>query len=217
MNKLYNKLKEQGVKFYCNDNISEFLTEKDLKNIEKNVEKKVEELLKLLLIDIENDHNTKETPKRIAKMLINDIFYGRYQPKPNITQFPNIGYDQLYVTGPITVRSTCAHHFMPIYGKAFIGIYPSKNVIGLSKFNRLIDWICSRPQIQEEMTIQIADEIEKTTEAEGVAVVVNATHMCLTHRGFREHENVMTTSVMRGVFRTDPEIKKEFLKLLEKY
>ncbi len=201
---------------YSNSNISSELTEDDIKEIYEKAKEKFDELLKILLIDTENDHNTNETAKRVAKMFVYEIFKGKYFPKPEVTAFPNhLSYDELYITGPISIRSTCAHHFMPIVGKCFIGIFPGKRIIGLSKFNRLVDWICSRPQIQEEMTVQIADEIEKQTEAEGIAVIIKATHLCLTHRGFREHENIMTTSVMRGKFRDDPALKNEFLTLIK--
>ena len=195
----------------CNDNISDIVTE-------KNVKKHFQKVLDALLIDTENDHNTQETAKRVAKMLVREVFAGRYEPKPRITSFPNANqYDQLYITGPIKVRSTCAHHFQPIVGNAWVGIYPGKNVIGLSKFNRLVDWVASRPQIQEEMTVQVADIIEIETKAEGVAVVIKAEHMCLTHRGVKEHESDMTTSVMRGIFQDENarHLKSEFLQLLK--
>ena len=202
----------------CNDNISDIITEKNVAKIEKNVKKHFQKVLDALLIDTENDHNTQETAKRVAKMLVREVFAGRYEPKPRITSFPNANqYDQLYITGPIKVRSTCAHHFQPIVGNAWIGIFPGENVIGLSKFNRLVDWVARRPQIQEEMTVQIADLIEQETQAEGVAVVVKAEHMCLTHRGVKEHESDMTTSVMRGIFQDENarHLKSEFLQLLK--
>lgn len=202
----------------CNDNISDIVTEKGIAKIERKVEKRFQKVLDALLIDTENDHNTQETAKRVAKMLVREIFAGRYEPKPRITSFPNANqYDQLYISGPIKIRSTCAHHFQPIVGNAWIGIFPGENVIGLSKFNRLVDWVASRPQIQEEMTVQVADVIEKETKAEGVAVVIKAEHMCLTHRGVKEHESDMTTSVMRGIFQDEDarHLKSEFLQLLK--
>jgi GTP cyclohydrolase I len=212
------KIKKSNKSFKCNDNISDLLTEEDINIIYNNVKEKFDEILKILLIDKDNDHNTKETAKRVAKMFVYEIFKGRYFPKPDITSFPNhLVYDQIYITGPITIRSTCAHHWMPIMGKCYVGVFPGSEVIGLSKFNRLVDWICSRPQIQEEMTVQIADELENVTRAKGVAVVIKAEHTCLTHRGYREHENLMITSVMRGKFRSDPNLKNEFFNLLEKY
>ena len=146
------------VKHFCNDNISEHVTEKDLKKMQRDVEKYFQKVLESLKIDTENDHNTQETAKRVAKMMVREVFAGRYEPKPRITSFPNAtAYDELYLTGPIKIRSTCAHHFQPIVGNAWVGVFPGKNVIGLSKFNRLVDWVASRPQIQEEMTVQIAD------------------------------------------------------------
>mgnify|MGYP001106961721 CR=1 FL=1 len=218
INSVFQKLKKLNISAKCNENISDFLTEDEINLIYENVKDKFNEILKILIIDTENDHNTKDTAKRVAKMFVYEIFKGRYFPKPEITSFPNIlTYDEIYITGPITIRSTCAHHWMPIIGKCYIGIFPGSEVIGLSKFNRLIDWVCSRPQIQEEMTIQIADELEKVTKAEGIAVILKATHTCLTHRGYREHENLMITSVMRGKFREDPNLKNEFFSLLEKY
>jgi len=204
------------VKHFCNDNISEHVTEKDLKKMQRDVEKYFQKVLESLKIDTENDHNTQETAKRVAKMMVREVFAGRYEPKPRITSFPNANqYDELYLTGPIKIRSTCAHHFQPIVGNAWVGIFPGKNVIGLSKFNRLVDWVASRPQIQEEMTVQIADIIEQETQAEGVAVVVKAEHMCLTHRGVKEHESDMTTSVVRGSLRNEESQKREFFTLLK--
>ena len=208
--------KDKG-KFFCNDNISKYIrNETELSWIERDVEMKIEELLQCLIIDTENDHNTQETAKRMAKMFVHEIFRGRYKEQPKITTFPNAtNYDQLYITGPISVRSTCAHHFQNIVGKAYVGIFPGREVVGLSKFNRLIHWIAERPQIQEEMTMQIADAIEEVTNADGVAIIIRAEHMCITHRGVKEHESDMTTSVMRGSFRNDPELKKEFLTLMQ--
>ena len=204
------------VKHFCNDNISEHVTEKDLKKMQRDVEKYFQKVLESLKIDTENDHNTQETAKRVAKMMVREVFAGRYEPKPRITSFPNAtAYDELYLTGPIKIRSTCAHHVQPIVGNAWVGVFPGKNVIGLSKFNRLVDWVASRPQIQEEMTVQIADIIEQETQAEGVAVVVKAEHMCMTHRGVKEHESDMTTSVVRGSLRDEESQKREFFNLLK--
>ena len=172
----------------CNETVE--VTEKELNKMQRDVEKHFQKVLEALKIDTQNDHNTQETAKRVAKMMVREVFAGRYEPKPNVTAFPNINdYDELYITGPIKIRSTCAHHFQPIVGNCWIGIKPAKNVIGLSKFNRLVDWIASRPQIQEEMTVQFADVIQEETKAESIAVIVKAEHMCLTHRGVKEHES----------------------------
>jgi GTP cyclohydrolase I len=215
--KIRNRIKDAGGKFFCNDNISEYMNEFDLEELIAEVEGKMQSVLDSLVIDTDNDHNTKETAHRVAKMFCTEVFSGRYLPKPKITAFPNANsYDEVYVTGPISIRSTCAHHLQSIKGKAYIGVFPGKNVIGLSKFNRMVDWIASRPQIQEEMTIQIADLIEAETQAEGIAVIVQAEHGCMTMRGVREHESDMTTSVMRGAFREHPHIKQEFFNIVSR-
>lgn len=211
------RLRERGVRFFCNDNISEHITPEEHDQLLSEVEENMKSVLQSLVIDIDNDHNTQDTAHRVAKMFMNEIFAGRYETKPKVTAFPNANaYDELYVTGPITIRSTCAHHFQAIQGKAYIGVFPGKNVIGLSKFNRITDWIASRPQIQEEMTVQIADEIERVTEADGVAVLLQAEHLCMTQRGVKEHESDMTTAVMRGVFRDDKSLKQEFYNIVSK-
>lgn len=202
-------------KFFANDNISKYIKPNELIELQNEVQEKVQSLLESLVIDTENDHNTKETARRVAKMFIQETFSGRYVEIPKITNFPNImNYDNLYTVGPIDIKSTCAHHFASIVGKCWIGVFPGTEVIGLSKFNRIVDWISSRPQIQEEMTEQIANEIQTLTNAKGVGVILKAEHMCLTHRGVKAHDSDMSTSVMRGVFLNDVNIKKEFLTLI---
>ena len=148
-------------RFHCNDNISEFIEEGELDLLQQEVEGKLQGVMDSLVIDTEHDHNTKDTAKRVAKMYIKEIFGGRFTPTPRITSFPNMGYKSLYTSGPISVKSTCAHHFQNIVGNAWIGIIPEDEVIGLSKFNRLVHHVAERPQIQEEMTTQIADELVK--------------------------------------------------------
>ena len=214
-NRIRERIRADGGKFLCNNNISEYMEDGDLDGLIDEVAASMQGVLESLVIDTENDHNTRDTAHRVAKMFCTEVFAGRYLPPPKITAFPNVTeYDQVYVTGPISIRSTCAHHFQSIKGKAYVGVFPGKNVIGLSKFNRMVEWIASRPQIQEEMTIQIADLIEQETQAEGVAVLVQAEHGCMTMRGVREHESDMTTSVMRGAFREFPHIKQEFFNIV---
>lgn len=209
------RISESAKRWHSNDNISEFINdESEMETIQKKVEYHFQEILDTMIIDTKNDHNTKDTAKRVAKMFIKEIFAGRYEPMPRITTFPNEGYDQMYLSGPIRIRSTCAHHFQPIIGNCWVGIKPGDRVIGLSKFNRLIYWVASRPQIQEEMTQQIADIIEEQTKPKGLAVVIKAQHFCLTHRGVKEHESDMTTSILRGEFRTEPMLRQEFLLLM---
>ena len=213
--KIRARLKRLEKRYFSNDNISEVLLPGDEQRIINEVAAEMENVFQALVIDTKNDHNTKETAMRVAKMFVTEIFAGRYQDAPAITAFPNdLEYDQLYVTGPITIRSTCAHHIMPIVGKAYVGVFPGRKVIGLSKFNRIADWITSRPQIQEEMTMQLADAIESETEADGIAVLIQAEHFCMTHRGVREHKSDMTTSVLRGTMRDTPELRQEFFNII---
>ena len=162
------------------------------------------------MIDTKNDHNTRETAKRVAKMYIHEIFAGRFLPTPKVTAFPNMGYKSLYTSGPISIRSTCAHHFQNIVGKCWVGIIPEDEVIGLSKFNRLVHHIAERPQIQEEMTTQIALALSEYAKTAHVAVVVKAEHQCMTHRGEKEHERDMTCAIMLGALDKDPALKQEF-------
>jgi GTP cyclohydrolase I len=190
--------------------------EGELDKLQDEVADSVKQVLEKLIIDTENDHNTNETAKRVAKMYIKEVFAGRYQPMPKITEFPNAKHlDEIYTLGPITIRSACSHHLVPITGRAWIGVLPSNNVIGISKFVRLTNWIMARPQIQEESTVQLADIIEKMIKPKGLAVVVEATHQCMTWRGVRESETRMTTSVMRGVFLDKPECRAEFFRLIK--
>ncbi len=204
------RIKAKNKRFHCNDNISEFIQDGELDQLQQEVEGKLQEVMESLVIDTEHDHNTNDTARRVAKMYVKEIFGGRFQPTPRITSFPNMGYKSLYTSGPISIRSTCAHHFQNIVGKAWIGIVPEEEVIGLSKFNRLVHHIAERPQIQEEMTTQIAQELVTFAKTPNVAVVVKAEHHCMTHRGVREHESDMTTAIMLGAFERDPALKQEF-------
>lgn len=204
------RLKQAGVRFHCNDNISGYVTQEEVDQLVDEVALKMQGVLESLVIDTENDHNTQDTARRVAKMFVKETFSGRYRPVPRVTSFPNMGYQSLYTTGPISIRSTCAHHFQNIVGRCWVGIVPNGEVIGLSKFNRLVHHICERPQIQEEMTTQIADALKQYARTEHIAVVVKAEHHCMTQRGVREHESDMTTAIMLGAFQTDAALKKEF-------
>lgn len=150
-------------------------------------------------------------------MFLQETFSGRYREKPKVTSFPNASnYDGIYCTGPISIRSVCAHHFQNIVGKCWIGIKPDSEVIGLSKFNRLVHWVTERPQIQEEMTQQIADLLQDEAKTENIAVVVKAEHHCMTARGVREHESDMTTAIMRGLFQENQILREEFYNIISK-
>jgi len=197
-------------RFHCNDNIADYIQEGELTLLVDEVAGKFEGVLDSLIIDIDHDHNTHDTARRVAKMMVYETFSGRYRPVPKVTAFPNMGYKSLYTTGPISIRSTCAHHFQNIVGKCWVGIVPDQEVIGLSKFNRLVHHISERPQIQEEMTTQIAQALQEYAKTPHIAVVVKAEHHCMTMRGVKEHESDMTTAIMMGAFETDPALKKEF-------
>lgn len=208
--KIRERLQDAGADFRANNNIADYIMEGELDLLQAEVQDAMQTVLESLVIDTENDHNTNETAKRVAKMMLRETFGGRYVPAPRVTSFPNMGYKSLYTSGPISIRSTCAHHFQNIVGKCWVGIVPEQEVIGLSKFNRIVHHIAERPQIQEEMTTQIAEELSAYAKTPNVAVVVKAEHHCMTHRGVREHESDMTTAIMLGAFQNDPALKQEF-------
>ncbi|MFN9645691.1 MAG: GTP cyclohydrolase I [Cyanobacteriota bacterium] len=204
------------VPYFANDNIAPFLREGDLEALEKEVTDKVRDLLRSLVIDIDNDHNTEETAERVARMYLHEVFKGRYHQQPKIASFPNVkNLDEIYTVGPITVRSACSHHLVPILGNCWIGIKPGERVIGLSKFSRVADWVFSRPHIQEEAVIILADEIERLCEPKGLAILVKAQHYCMKWRGVKELQTSMINSVVRGDFRHDASLKQEFFELVK--
>ena len=214
--RLRQRLRESGLPFHANDNIAQVLREGELDLLEEEVADKVRDLLRSLVIDIDNDHNTEETAERVARMYIHEVFKGRYQDQPKIASFPNVKkLDEIYTVGPITVRSACSHHLVPILGSCWIGIKPGDRVIGLSKFSRVADWVFSRPHIQEEAVIILADEIERLCEPQGLAILVKAQHYCMKWRGVKEPQTSMMNSVVRGDFRHDPSLKQEFFELVK--
>jgi GTP cyclohydrolase I len=199
---------------FANDHLD--LTPEQIEAMLPAVESACQGLLSSLLIDTANDHNSKGTAKRMAKMYLKEVFHGRYSAMPKITAFPNAkALDEIYTVGPISIRSACSHHFAPILGEVWIGIIPGDEVIGLSKFARLTDWIFSRPQIQEEATIQLADILEEKIKPKALAVIVKADHLCMKWRGVKEPCSNMITSVMRGKFRENASAKSEFMSLIE--
>ncbi len=209
------RIKSDGVRFHANDNISEYILPGELDTLEKEVASRVRDLLKTLLIDIDNDHNTQETAERVSRMYINEVFKGRFYKQPKVTSFPNDkNLDEIYTVGPITVRSACSHHLVPILGDCWIGIKPGEKVIGLSKFARVADWVFSRPHIQEEAVMILADEIERLCEPKGLGILVKAQHYCMKWRGVKEPETSMINSVVRGDFRHDSSLKQEFFELV---
>ena len=204
-------------RFHANDNIAEFIEPGELEQLLDEVEAKMQGVLDSMVIDTAGDHNTQNTARRVAKMYVNEVFKGRYVRPPAITEFPNAEHlNELMIVGPITVRSACSHHFCPVIGKIWIGVLPNEhtNVIGLSKYARLVDWVMGRPQIQEEAVVQLADLIMEKTQPDGLAIVMEASHFCMSWRGVREMDSKMINSVMRGVFLTNSTLRREFLALI---
>jgi GTP cyclohydrolase I len=217
--KIRERLKAARKRFNANDNIADFIEPGELAHLLDEVEEKMKGVLTSLVIDTERDHNTDNTARRVAKMYLNEVFKGRYVTAPMITEFPNAEHlNELMIVGPITVRSACSHHFCPVIGKIWIGVLPNEhtNVIGLSKYARLAEWIMGRPQIQEEAVVQLADLIQQKTQPDGLAIVMEATHFCMGWRGVKDMDSKMINSVMRGAFLKDPNLRREFLSLIPK-
>ena len=206
-------------RFNANDNIADFILPGELEKLLDEVEDKMKGVLSSLVIDTERDHNTDQTARRVAKMYLNEVFRGRYVSAPAITEFPNAEHlNELMIVGPITVRSACSHHLCPVIGQIWIGVLPNEhtNVIGLSKYARLAEWVMGRPQIQEEAVVQLADLIQQKTQPDGLAIVMEATHFCMGWRGVKDMDSKMINSVMRGSFLKDPNLRREFLSLIPK-
>ena len=215
--KIRQRIQASKKRFHANDNIAEFIRPGELDALLDEVETKMRGVLSSLVIDTDSDHNTHDTARRVAKMYLNEIFRGRYQEAPPVTEFPNAErLNELMIVGPITVRSACSHHLCPIMGRVWIGIMPNEhsNLIGLSKYARLIDWIMSRPQIQEEAVTQVADVLQSRMHPDGLAVIMEADHFCMHWRGVKDLDSKMINSVMRGSFLKDPNLRREFLSLV---
>ncbi len=209
------RLLKENISFFANDNIADHIEPGEITKLEDEVADRIRDLLRSLIIDIDNDHNTIETAERVARMYINEVFKGRYHKQPKVTSFPNVkNLDEIYTVGPMTIRSACSHHFVPIIGNCWIGIKPGNRVIGLSKFSRVADWVFSRPHIQEEAVMILADEIERLCEPKGLGIIVKADHYCMKLRGVKESHCSMVNSVVRGDFRHDPSLKQEFFELV---
>ncbi len=211
------RLMDAGQRYHANDNISAFMREGELAELKAEVQTKLQAVLQALVIDTVNDHNTQQTAQRVAKMYLNEVFGGRYRAAPAITEFPNDSrLNELLIVGPITVRSACSHHLCPIMGKVWIGVMPNEgsNLIGLSKYARMTEWVMSRPQIQEEAVTMLANELESRMKPDGLAIVMEADHFCMHWRGVKDNQSAMVNSVMRGAFLKDGHLRREFLSLL---
>jgi GTP cyclohydrolase IA len=215
--KIRERINAAKKRFHANDNIADFIEPGELGKLLDEVEVKMQGVLESLVIDTTNDHNTSDTARRVAKMYLNEVFKGRYVKGPEVTEFPNAEHlNELMIVGPITVRSACSHHFCPVIGKVWIGVMPNEhtNVIGLSKYARMAEWIMNRPQIQEEAVVQLADLIQQKTQPDGMAIVMEATHYCMAWRGVKDMDSRMINSVMRGSFLKDANLRREFLALI---
>jgi GTP cyclohydrolase IA len=215
--KIRQRIEAARKRFHSNDNIADFIQPGELERLLDEVEVKMQAVLDSMVIDTTSDHNTNDTARRVAKMYISEVFKGRYTKQPLITEFPNAEHlNELMIVGPITVRSACSHHFCPVIGKLWIGVMPNEhtNVIGLSKYARLAEWVMGRPQIQEEAVVQLADLITEKTQPDGLAIVMEASHYCMAWRGVKDLDAKMINSVMRGVFLKDSALRREFLALI---
>lgn len=212
------RLQRTGRRFHANDNIADAIEDGEIEQLIEEVSARMQGVLESLVIDTRSDHNTQETARRVAKMYVTEVFRGRFFAAPPVTEFPNAErLNELMIVGPVTVRSACSHHFCPIMGKVWIGLMPNEhsNLIGLSKYVRLTNWIMTRPQIQEEAITQLAEVLMNKVSPDGLAVVMEADHFCMHWRGVQDSEARMINSVMRGSFLKDHTLRREFLSLIK--
>lgn len=205
------RIRASNASFFSNDNISAFIEKGEEKLLVDELTGKFEEVLKSLVIDIDNDPNSEDTGRRLAKMYVHELFAGRYSKAPKATAFPNDG-DSKY-EGMLVVRSelksVCSHHHQPVTGTAYIGIIPGKKVIGLSKYTRIAQWHARRGTLQEELCQRIQKSISEITETPNVAVYISAEHGCCTNRGIMAKNSTTQTTVLGGDFKRS-DLKQEF-------
>lgn len=205
------RLQQRGIRFWAGDNISEHIFEEEVEDLIDEATEAFEAVLDALVIDRENDPNSRGTARRLAKMYYREIMAGRYEPRPKATAFPNDSKDAY--TGMLVVRSElksmCSHHHQPVSGVAYIGVLPGAKVIGLSKYTRIAQWCARRGTLQEELCNDIAREIQEACGTDDVAVYIQATHGCCENRGIGAHSSLTQTAVMRGRFENAP-VKEEF-------
>lgn len=209
--KIISRIKDSGSRYFACDNVSEFISDDEKVLLIDELSEKFDTVLRSLIIDVDNDPNSAETGRRLAKMYVNEIMQGRYYSPPKITAFPNEGADAY--TGMLVVRaeirSLCSHHHQEVSGTAYIGIIPGKKVLGLSKYIRLAQHCARRGTLQEELTSQIVKTISKATETDNVACYIAARHGCVECRGVGAYNSTTQTTVLSGNF-NDPDVKKEF-------
>ena len=208
--KIRTRLERAGVRFFASDNIAPYLHPGEKEDLIDELTDKFESVLESLVIDIENDPNSEDTGRRLAKMYVNEIMAGRYDEAPKVTAFPNEGYEQLLVVRS-DINSMCSHHHQPVQGVCYIACMPGEKVIGLSKYTRVAQHIASRGHLQEELTEMIASEIERLTGATAVGVYIRARHGCCENRGIRSSNSATQTTVLKGALRDDPALKNEFM------
>ena len=207
-----NQMRSNGKRFWAGDNISDYVDEEQKAVLIDEATAAFEQVLDTLLIDRENDPNSKGTARRLAKMYYNEIMAGRYEPTPNATAFPNdteSRYEGMLVVRS-ELKSMCSHHHQPVSGVAYIGIIAGPKLIGLSKYTRIAQWCARRGTLQEELCMDIAREIQKATDSENVGVYLEMTHGCVENRGVMAHNSLTQTTVLKGAFLSDPGTKKEF-------
>jgi GTP cyclohydrolase IA len=207
------RMKRDGRRFWAGDNISDYMSEAIKEKLIDEATVAFEGVLDALLIDRENDPNSKGTARRLAKMYYNEIMAGRYESPPDCTAFPNDSADRY--EGMLVVRSElrsmCSHHHQPVAGVAYIGIIAAEKLIGLSKYTRIAQWCARRGTLQEELCIDIANEIMAATASQDVGVYIQAVHGCCENRGIMAHSSLTQTTVLRGAFKDDDSVKKEFM------
>ena len=207
------KMTRDGRRFWAGDNISDYMSDAVKEKLIDEATVAFEGVLDALLIDRETDPNSKGTARRLAKMYYNEIMAGRYEPAPDCTAFPNDSADRY--EGMLVVRSElrsmCSHHHQPVTGVAYIGIIAANKLIGLSKYTRIAQWCARRGTLQEELCIDIANEIMAATASQDVGVYIQAIHGCCENRGIMAHSSLTQTTVLRGAFKTDDSVKKEFM------
>ena len=214
---LRERMRSDNKRFFAGDNISDYVTDSDREQLIEEATTAFESVLDVLLIDRENDPNSHDTARRLAKMYFNEIMAGRYEPKPDATAFPNEAnhemdepYDGMLVVRS-ELKSMCSHHHQPVSGVAYIGILAANKLIGLSKYTRIAQWCARRGTLQEELAMTIAREIMCATDSRDVGVYIQATHGCCENRGIMAHSSLTQTTVLKGAFKEDAGTKKEFM------